>query len=359
MPLGRPRSGNMRKRSGRFLWHRAMTGTVMAVLLAFPCRTGEAQVASSLNPPATREAWEDQAVQLRAAWWRILGTGPGRPPGLRLESHEIEFDGVIWRARISYNVLADTRAEAFLLWKAGLRERSAPGVLVFHSTNPAAAEQPAGRADRTSHHLGLLLARAGFVILAPRCYIFEPGRSYAANTDLLLRRFPRWTGMGRMLWDGMRAVDVLADNPLVDPTRIGAAGHSLGAKEVLYLAAFDRRVKATVFSEGGIGLRFSNWDAPWYLGAQINAPEFNHDHDELLALVAPRPFLLIGGDAADGERSRPYIERAKRVYDLYGRGDYLRFLNHRKGHSLPEEARDAMLGFLEEMLGRRGSASRD
>ena len=48
--------------------------------------------------------------------------------------------------------------------------------------------------------------------------------------------------------------------------RMGAVGHSLGAKETLYLAAFDERVKATVSSEGGIGTKFSNWDAAWYLG---------------------------------------------------------------------------------------------
>jgi hypothetical protein len=37
----------------------------------------------------------------------------------------------------------------------------------------------------------------------------------------------------------------------------------------LYAAAFDERYKAVVFSEGGIGLTFSNWDAVWYLGEGI------------------------------------------------------------------------------------------
>ena len=53
-----------------------------------------------------------------------------------------------------------------------------------------------------------------------------------------------------MLYDAMRAVDVLESLPQVDRNRIGAVGHSLGAKETLYLAAFDERVKVAVASEG-------------------------------------------------------------------------------------------------------------
>ena len=94
-----------------------------------------------------------------------------------------------------------------------------------------------------------------------------------------------------MLYDSLVAVDILAALPEVDAARIGCVGHSLGAKETLYLAAFDERVKATVSSEGGIGTKFSNWDAAWYLGPSIKEPSFTHEHHELLALAAPRPVL--------------------------------------------------------------------
>ena len=68
--------------------------------------------------------------------------------------------------------------------------------------------------------------------------------------------------MAKMLLDAVVAVDLLAAMEGVNADRIGTVGHSLGAKEVLYLAAFDERIKVTVSSEGGIGTRFSNWDAP-------------------------------------------------------------------------------------------------
>jgi len=74
----------------------------------------------------------------------------------------------------------------------------------------------------------------------------------------------------------------------------------------------------------------SNWDAIWYLGEDIR--EFGHQHHEVLALEAPKPFLLIGGDSADGEQSRPYIEAVKPVYGLYGKQQNLKLENHGQGH---------------------------
>jgi hypothetical protein len=136
----------------------------------------------------------------------------------------------------------------------------------------------------------------------------------------------------------------------VDANRLGAAGHSLGGKQVLYLAALDERIKATLSSEGGIGLRFSNWNDPWYLGRAIDEPAFDREHHELLALVAPRAFLLVGGDSADGDRSWPFIDRALAVYRLYPGPVRLGLFNHRQGHSVPREAERRTYEWLETYL---------
>src|SRR5262249_52647172 len=142
-------------------------------------------------------------------------------------------------------------------------------------------------------------------------------------------------GMAKMLFDAQRALDLLTSLPQVDPARLGACGHSLGAKETLYLAAFDDRVKASVFSEGGIGTSFSNWEAPWYLGTK----DFGRDHHELLAMIAPRAFLLIAGEQADGARSWPYVASALEVYRLYGTPCRIGLFNHAQGHEkIPEVA---------------------
>ena len=62
----------------------------------------------------------------------------------------------------------------------------------------------------------------------------------------------------------------------------------------------------------------------------------------MLALVAPRAFLLLGGDGSDGDRSWPFIEAVLPIYKLYGSVARVGLLNHKKGHSVPPEAERAI-----------------
>ena len=133
-------------------------------------------------------------------------------------------------------------------------------------------------------------------------------------------------------------------------TRIGSVGHSLGAKEALYHAAFDERIGATVSSEGGIGVAFSNWHDPWYLGGQAKSSHFMREHHELMALIAPRAFLLQGGDSADGERSWPFIQSVLPLYESMGAGDAVAFINHGQGHAFPPESESTLYEWLDEFL---------
>ena len=171
----------------------------------------------------------------------------------------------------------------------------------------------------------------------------------AANdeTGRFQQRHPRARGMAKMLFDGQVALDILAGRSDVDRNRIGCIGHSLGAKEALYLAAFDPRITAVVSSEGGVGTTMSNWDADWYLGDIIRQPDFAREHHELLALAAPRPFLLVGGDSADGAASWPWIAAALPVYRLYGAPARLGLLHHKHGHAVPADVAPRLLEWIE------------
>jgi hypothetical protein len=225
-------------------------------------------------------------------------------------------------------------------------------VVVLHSTVDHTIRQPAGLEGPADKHIALHLARRGYVAFCPRCFLWqysEPKR-LATAVDWLHRRHPGVTGMAKMLFDARRAVDLLASQPDVSPGRLGAIGHSLGAKEALYLAAFDPRVRAVVSSEGGIGLTYSNWDAPWYLGDPIKRPGFPLDHGQLFALAAPRAFLLIGGDSADGAVSWPYIEAALPVWSLLGSPAAIGLLNHHQGHAFPALAQQCSDQWLDWYL---------
>jgi dienelactone hydrolase len=315
---------------------------------------------SPLRNSAFRTAWEKSGRPgILREWERTLGPVAEKPPKPEWAVVEEETVPSVIRRRIMYRVEMERWTEAYLLLPKGRKSR-APGVVVFHSTAPENIRQPAGVEGEADKFIGLRLAERGYVALCPRCYIYDdPARSFGELAADVPKRHPGWTGMRQMLWDGQRALDLLASLPEVDPKRLGAIGHSLGAKETLYLAAFDPRVKSAVFSEGGIGMRFTNWDADWYLGPQAKQPGFPRDHHELLALCAPRPFLLIGGDSADGAATEPYVEAARAIFKLYLAPGKLGLLNHRKGHAFPAEAQSAAYDWLDRWLKGRRSVSNE
>jgi dienelactone hydrolase len=250
----------------------------------------------------------------------------------------------------------------------------APAVVVMHPTTDDTVAEPVGLAGLASRHTALHLVERGYVAVCPRNFLWEyRDRRWPNTTDerwdffrqqalRVIGDHPGWTGMGKMLWDSMRAVDYLLTVPEVAPDRIGCIGFSLGGKEALYLPAFDPRVRASVSIEGGIGMTYTNWHDPWYLGARVREPGFNMDHHELVALIAPRAFLLMGSmggipedeskyvAGADGERSWPYIEAALPLYRMLGAADRIGVLCYPNGHSIPAQVRAVAYDWLDTHL---------
>lgn len=243
------------------------------------------------------------------------------------------------RQLVRYEVEPGLFTEAYLL-KPLMTVGKSPGIAVFHSTVNYSIRQPAGLEGPPEKHFGLRYARKGCVCFCPRNYLWPTNVRLTApgEAQKFVERATKSKGMAKMLYDALVAVDILAALPEVDSLRIGTVGHSLGAKEALYIAAFDERIKAAVSSEGGLGTKFSNWEALWYLGPAIKEQTFTHEHHELVALAAPRPFLLVGGNSADGNQSWPLIAAAMPVYELFGKPARLGQFNHGKGHAVPPEA---------------------
>jgi len=253
--------------------------------------------------------------------------------------------------------------EGYLLSPQGASDapERLPGIVALHQTTDSSIDEIAGVRGPQAMMIGLKLARQGFVVFCPRCFLWQDAASLEEAVAMHQRRHPRTTGMAKMLYDAIRAVDVLESLPYVESRRIGAAGHSLGAKEVLYLMAFDDRVCAGVFSEGGLGFRSTNWNAPWYLGGAIDDDKFPLNHHQLLAMIAPRPFLVVGGEsgagAADGNRSWVLIEAALPVWRLFGEPQRLGLLNHGEGHALSEDTFAKLSQWLEVYV-KRGAGDR-
>ena len=293
-----------------------------------------------------------EIADLRAKWLDYLGGLPAEKAPLAARWLDAGDDFPTYtRRKVAYAIEEGVETDA-VLFLPKHPPGKVPGVVVFHPTLATHYAQVAGYdTTRPDIMMGPQLAERGFAVLCPRCFIFGDGADYAAHVSRMKERHPTWRGMTRMTWDGIRALDYLASLDAVDASRLGVIGHSLGAKEVLYVAAFDPRVKAAVFSEGWIGRLMSNWDAVWYLGEKPDASP--REHHELLALVAPRAFLLLAGagkDGADNETSARYLDAVRPLFPAH---DSLGWLLHGAGHAYPPEARRAAESFLVENLQRR------
>lgn len=336
------------------------------------------------GPITTLEGWQRRRADIRQAWVDFLKPLdlPRKPPPLNVLAEDrvpgTYGNGACIRQIVAYESEPGEMVQGCLIRPVVPTAKRA-GVVVLHPTIASTIREPAGFEGDRYGAFGLRLAQRGFVTFSPRCFLWP-------NSDVLLeptpeserrrpppavdwddrnrsvaeleKRHPGTKGIAKMLWDGSRGLDVLASLSEVDADRMGAIGHSLGAKETLYLAAFDERVRAAVFSEGGIGLHYSNWDAAWYVGPDVNRPDFGHDHHELLALVAPRAILLVAGESGgpnpravdDGDRSWPFVEAVLPVYRLYGGAARFGLLNHRQGHIVPPQAAERIDQWLRTYL---------
>ncbi|MBN1418433.1 MAG: dienelactone hydrolase family protein [Planctomycetes bacterium] len=306
--------------------------------------------------PPPRIAFDDPVAWQREAsarWRKLLGLAaePGPAPRARLVREEDAGDHA--RRWLEIELEDGDWTPACLLLPRGADPKArVPGILALHATSDFGVEETVGARPRDPHRaIGTDLVRAGYAVLAPRNFIWGyRGKMWKEACAELERVRPGTTGMAKMTSDAIRAMDFLASLPQVDADRLGAAGFSLGGKEVLYAAAFDPRVRAAVSMEGGVAVSFSNWDAPWYLGEKAKALPPGVDHHEIVALACPRAFLLVGGGSADGDRSRPFIDAARPVYEAFRVPERLAIAIHREGHDIPPEAIEAMVTWFERHL---------
>lgn len=202
------------------------------------------------------------------------------------------------------------------------------------------------------------LAERGFITASADAYHLtylksdlprESWDRWGNSGEALLRDHPEWCGIGKLAADTMLVVEALADDPRVNPDRIGIAGHSLGGKMAFYCGCLDPRVKAILASDFGIGWDQTNWNDVWYWGSRVDElKKLGMDHSQLLGMSGGKPFFLLAGHY-DNEESRRIMLRA----EGYGsHPEYLGFLNHASGHRPPADALEQGYRFLERHLKR-------
>jgi dienelactone hydrolase len=206
----------------------------------------------------------------------------------------------------------------------------------------------------------LQLAERGYVALAPDYpSMGEYDYDFAADEYE--------SGSMKAIYDNMRAVDYLQSLPEVDDERIGVIGHSLGGHNSIFTAVFDPRLKVVVSSCGFTrfhkyyGGDLTGWSGPRYMPRVAerygkNPDEMPFDFPELLAALAPRPFLAVApleDDNFEVSGVRDSIAAAAPIYELYGAKDRLQAIYPAGGHEFPAEAREQAYAFIDRALGTK------
>ena len=314
------------------------------------------------------DRWRQRREQIAATFAQLLGEGPSAaPPPLEARVEGEADEGATMRYRVSYAVDEGERVPAYLLVPKSATT-PAPAVYCPHQTTNSGKDEPAGLAGSPELHYAHDLALRGFITLAPDHVAANerrgPGlRDY--DTAAFYERYPRWSAVGKTIWDGRRALDYLCSLPEVDAGRIGMIGHSLGGHSTVFVAGADERVKCAVSSCGVTTFaedrRRLQWARDhWYIYIPNLRPVFLAgrpsplDFHELIALIAPRPFLNLTALNDECFSSTDAVAeltlRVNRVYRLLGREECLSSYLHGNHHSFPAEARALAYAWIERWL---------
>ena len=282
--------------------------------------------------------WQGAAARAQAAPSIRDEQKPKKPP-LELEIHEtVDIEGVYRRQLISYNVEQDERAHAYLgipLKPHGAAAGDAPdkfpAIVALHGTTAQGKEQTAGLSGNPDKAWLDQLCRRGYVVIAPDHFVaghrIPPEGAY--DTARFYQKHPEWTAVGKFTYEHAIAIDLLQSLPEVDPDRIGTLGHSLGGHGAYYLAAYDERVKAAVCNCGGAFFRhnpdvLNSARDRWYVYFKHLRPGLLEgrlppiDRHEIIALVAPRPFMDLSGlNDGNGLVQRQRVLALLRIMDVY------------------------------------------
>ena len=171
----------------------------------------------------------------------------------------------------------------------------------------------------------------------------------------LAEDYPLWSPHAHRVFVTRLMIDLLEDDPRVDPSRIGITGHSLGGQTCFYAGCLDPRVKAIMASDFAFNLDQSCWDVLHYWGCKLSTVrDGGLENYTLLTLSGAKPFCLLAG-FYDDARSYGDMVKAK---GYRRHPEHLKFINHAVGHRPPQWALEAGYAFLDAHLSKEAAPLR-
>jgi dienelactone hydrolase len=270
-------------------------------------------------------AHADGAADTRKAFLKIID----RPrAALRPELAELPaVDGISKQHLWYYSDVAERVPAYLLLPDATVFKGRRPVIIALHGTG---GNKDAGQIVEILTNA----TRAGFIGVAIDARFHgertKAGTGSAEYDEAIARAFK--SGEGHpfyydTVWDVMRLIDYLGTRKDVDAKRIGLAGISKGGIETYFIAAVDRRVAAAVSYIGVQSFKWALDNGQWrariatiedgfdaaaaQAGKSPRSVDFvrefyarvvpgidgKFDGPAMLALIAPRPLLVVNGDS--------------------------------------------------------------
>lgn len=249
------------------------------------------------------------------------------------------------------------------------RDGPLPAILTMHG-HSSSKENMFGY-QPTSQNVAGMLAMKGYVVLGIDSYFNGERKGTGpagelermesrADQEMSLFKLNLWLGRtlwGMMLRDEQIALDYLASRPEVDPNRIGAQGMSMGSTRSWWLAAIDDRIKAVVgvacFTryEDLIAIRALSAHGIYYFVPGLLK---HFDSEGVMALLAPRPFLVLTGDRDAGSppEGMAVLERIlTEIYQVQGRPEAFESIIYPEtGHVYNDDMKARMLAWFNRFL---------
>ncbi|HBL75313.1 MAG: hypothetical protein A2W90_20570 [Bacteroidetes bacterium GWF2_42_66] len=160
---------------------------------------------------------------------------------------------------------------------------------------------------------------------------------------------------GVELWNGIRAVDLLTERPEVDKENIGVTGGSGGGAQSWYLPAVDPRIKAAapVCGASTLKAQVATRSIDWHCDCMMPINNYLWDFQDIGALIAPRPFLIVQADR-DGYNQIGSVRQLHtdldKIYRLYGKPENNRLFEYPGKHGTQPSARKTIFSFFLEQL---------